>query len=923
MPQSWTPNIATVPRLFIITIASLLVTAACTQPPSPTPTPNIEATVQAAVQKALPTATNTPEPDLQATVHAGIVGTMEVLASTPSPTPIPPPTNTPTPLPTNTATPTQTPVPTPTETPTPSPTATLTPTPTATPTNTPTPEPTATRTPNPTATSLPDNTQALVDQAGASVVRIEGTTSSGSGFIVDAKGHILTNHHIVDGQPSLTVVFANGTRLTPRIIASDPSRDITLLKISAFGILALPFATQIREGDVVVALGYPLDPQGTMTVTTGTVSDFRNFAGVPYVQTDAATDPGNSGGPLINTNGEIVGMNTSVRQDISGQDHSAQDIGFAITSTILKTRLEVMKSGQISGPTPTPAPARSPTPLPTKTPIPTATPQPDASFELADIVEQARAGVVRIEGPTSSGSGFVVDPDGYILTNEHVINGQSRLTVVFDNGTRRTATIVAPDAARDIALLKVTASRILTVLPFAKSVRVGDKVLALGYPLGYQLGDDMTASDGIVSSLRTYSGVSYIQTNAAINPGNSGGPLINTKGEVVGMNTSSIDESRSGRPVEGIGFAIKFDVLASRLNVMKAGGVPTPTPGPAVIATLPPQFVYGPTSGSIEHNTRDGFVDTYQTDISVADAVIEARFFNPYSAQDGGWSSGFIFRKTGQNIVHIVVISSDGAWHHYLRTGNVDTEQDLAAEYSSHINTSRNGSNHIRIISRESEGWLFINGAFIATLELSGLTDPGTVSAIGSYFQNDGIDGKSTRFENFTIKSLRQVYGPREGSIEHDPDDGFIEEHETYTRQADGIIEARFSNPYSSSEGDWSNGFIIRDTDTNAFHAIIIEEDGYWNHRLRLNTLDDSQELATRYSNIISTARNSSNHIRVIALGDQGWLFINGVYVDALDLSGLTEPGYVSAVVSYFTGDGVAGYSTRFEDFTIWSADGR
>ena len=392
----------------LIAVAFLLV--ACSQPPPPEPTADIGATVQAAVEKALPTATFTPEPDLQATVHAGIAGTMEVLASTPSPTPVPEPiatltplptqshiptptpaptpTDTATPIPTNTPTPTHTPIPTPTDTPTPIPTLTpvptdtptpestatptslptdtptplptdsATPSPTDTPTPLPTPTPIPTDTPEPTATSLPDTTLALADvieRARAGVVRIEGTTSSGSGFVVDADGYILTNEHAINGQPRLSVVFDNGAILTGRVIASDATRDIALLKVTAAGSLTvLPFATQVREGEEVVALGHPLNLGGNMTVTKGIVSAFRSDQGISYIQTDAAINPGNSGGPLLNALGEIVGMNTSVLRDIQGTDYSAQGIGFAIKFDVLVDRFTAMKVGESAIPTPTP-----------------------------------------------------------------------------------------------------------------------------------------------------------------------------------------------------------------------------------------------------------------------------------------------------------------------------------------------------------------------------------------------------------------------------------------------------------------------------------------------------------------------------------------------------------------------------------------
>ena len=574
--------------------------------------------------------------------------------------------------------------------------------------------------------------------------------------------------------------------------------------------------------------------------------------------------------------------------------------------------------------TPTPISTNTPTPTftPTHTSVPTATPtsaptpKPITSLDLADLVEKVRSGVVRIEGTIGSGTGFIVDPAGYILTNEHVISTDTRLTVVLDNGTRLTPEVIESDAVRDIALLKVDPPRPLTVLPFAVSVREGEEVVALGHPL--DLGRNMTITKGIVSALRTVGSVSYVQTDAAINPGNSGGPLLNLKGEVVGMNTAGREDA------EGIGFAIKFDVLNSRLTAMKSGksSHPTPIPTPRAIATQTLGYVFGPESGSIDHDPHDGLIDIYPTDISLSDQVIEGRFFNPYSRQDGDWSSGFMFRSGRFNKFHIVVVNSNGAWYHYLRTGDVETQQDLAAEYSSNIDTTRYGSNHIRIIAKGTKGWLFINGEFMSTLNLSGLTGSGNVSAVGSYFKGHGVAGKSTRFEDFTIRELVSGYGPRDGSIKHDPEDGFIDTYRTYLSSlTDGIIEATFFNPYATDLGNWSSGFTFRAGYSNEFHLTAVHSSGSWYHTLRTGDIETQQDLAQQYSDHIATGPDESNHIRIVALGDEGWLFINDSYIDKLDLSGLNQAGSISAIGGYFTNDGIAGYSTRFQDFTIWSAD--
>ena len=581
----------------------------------------------------------------------------------------------------------------------------------------------------------------------------------------------------------------------------------------------------------------------------------------------------------------------------------------------------VPASGAASTPTPTATP--TPTHGTGSTVVATATPTPTAmgantgaSAEIADMVSRVRAGVVRIVGPTASGSGFVVDADGYVLTNEHVVAGQPRVTVVFEDGTRLSARVVAADAPRDIALLKVEPTRSLTVLPLATGTREGEEVVALGYPLN--LGASVTVTTGIVSALRTFNGVSYVQTDAAINPGNSGGPLLNLRGEVVGMNTS-VRRQIQGQDfdAQGIGFAIRFDVLAVRLTAMRSGSFSTPTPVPRRSGSI-----FGPASGSMEHDPDDGFLPTYEGGVDVANFVAEATFTAPHSSSEGSWSSGFLVRRTGQNIGHVVIIHSSGRWRHYLRTGDPDDDQVIRQGQSSAIRTNGIATNHIRVVALDDAGWLFINGNYESDLDLSGLTDSGSIRLLGAWFQGDEMAGGSTPYSDFTVRALRKEYGPRDGSIEHDPDDGFIDDHETSASLADGIIEARFLNPYSAQEGSWSSGFLIRDGTFNEFHAVVFNDSGRWYHGLRTGDAENEREMARGTSSHISTSSSGSNHVRIIAIGGEGWLFVNGALVSKLDLSGLLEAGTVSAVGSYFSGHGIAGEATTFEGLTIWSADG-
>ncbi len=172
----------------------------------------------------------------------------------------------------------------------------------------------------------------------------------------------------------------------------------------------------------------------------------------------------------------------------------------------------------------------------------------------------------------SLGSGLIVAPDGYILTNNHVVENASKISVKLEDGREMDATVVGTDAQTDLAILKVKAAN-LPVLPLAKSdqIQVGDWVLAFGSPFGLE----KTMTAGIISAKGRVIGAgpydNFIQTDAAINPGNSGGPLVNLKGEVVGINTMIASQSGG---FQGVGFAIP-SVMAADVygQIVKSGKV--------------------------------------------------------------------------------------------------------------------------------------------------------------------------------------------------------------------------------------------------------------------------------------------------------------------------------------------------------------
>jgi S1-C subfamily serine protease len=169
---------------------------------------------------------------------------------------------------------------------------------------------------------------------------------------------------------------------------------------------------------------------------------------------------------------------------------------------------------------------------------------------------------------TIVGSGVIIERDGQILTNAHVVDGAASLSVTLDSGSKATAKVMGLDPVLDLALLRVEASGPLPTARLGDSsgVKVGDEVVAIGNPIGL----DQTMTRGIVSGLnRTLPGISdepMIQTDAPINPGNSGGPLVDRCGQVIGINTLISEDAQS------IGFAVPINAAKSVLRELRENG---------------------------------------------------------------------------------------------------------------------------------------------------------------------------------------------------------------------------------------------------------------------------------------------------------------------------------------------------------------
>ncbi len=281
----------------------------------------------------------------------------------------------------------------------------------------------------------------------------------------------------------------------------------------------------------------------------------------------------------------------------------------------------------------------------------------------------------------SSGSGFIITQDGYIVTNHHVVSGASSVTVTLHDGREYPATVVGSDSDYDVAVLKINATDLQPVtLGNSSSVNVGDSVLAIGNPLGELT---FSMSQGIVSCCDRAINVdgtpfNMIQVDASINPGNSGGPLMNLYGEVVGI-VSAKYSSYSDTTVEGLGFAIPIgDVQAIITDIMENGQV-TDKPSFGITAgtmteQMAAQYQIEQKSGAFVYSVNKGGAGE-KAGLRMGDVITKVDSTDIASMED--LTAAKKGHKAGDTVT--VTYFRDGSSHTTSLTFDVkadDTEQD-------------------------------------------------------------------------------------------------------------------------------------------------------------------------------------------------------------------------------------------------------
>ncbi|PIN09073.1 Serine protease [Handroanthus impetiginosus] len=342
---------------------------------------------------------------------------------------------------------------------------------------------------------------------------LEVPQGSGSGFVWDMQGHVVTNYHVIRGASDLKVTLADQSIYDAKVVGFDQDKDVALLRIDApkdkLRPIPIGVSADLLVGQKVYAIGNPFGLDHTLT--TGVISGLRReissaATGRPIqdvIQTDAAINPGNSGGPLLDSSGNLIGINTAIYSP--------------------------------SG--------------------------------------------------ASSGVGFSIPVDtGHVVTNYHVIRGASDLKVTLADQSIYDAKVVGFDQDKEVALLRIDAPKDkLRPIPIGVSadLLVGQKVYAIGNPFGL----DHTLTTGVISGLRREISSAatgrpiqdVIQTDAAINPGNSGGPLLDSSGNLIGINTAIYSPSGAS---SGVGFSIPVDTVGGIVDqLIRFGKVTRPILG--------------------------------------------------------------------------------------------------------------------------------------------------------------------------------------------------------------------------------------------------------------------------------------------------------------------------------------------------------
>lgn len=556
------------------------------------------------------------------------------------------------------------------------------------------------------------------------------------------------------------------------------------------------------------------------------------------------------------------------------------------------------------------------------------------------MTELARDSVVEIFASRSTGTGWIyrVDRNGkaWILTNEHVIRGARTVTVrLSGTGGSRTGTIVGQDEIRDLAVLTICCNSRWEALPTVATNRVdvGSDVAVLGFP-GGRIGQDLAVTRGIVSSFGFHdeSRSWLIQTDAAINPGNSGGPMLNARGQVVGI----VSSRRDPVTAENIGFAISMRTVEQELDYLEVGRTvqASPTPRPTRVPTVGPStsgvtgvLAHDPDSGSIGCSSSR-YSNTVISN-NTTDSAAYLRFEVPNVRQ---WSIGFLYHDpaTGgtTDTATVVYANPDGDLFasHWVRVDGEDVGKDELEFISAHELMDGAGQTNELSFRTSSKGSVLRLNDFIFEIPDSNLLRKAGMSQICVGFWSDENAPYTIRYSN--LRTQFELDGAS-GVLNNDGiDDGQIDCPEgghslsvLSSRAIDIWSIFDFATPVTDSK--WSIGILYHNV-ADFESATLLYSNGpyrlgarHWSHSDGVWEYPDEKFVTVERRLLKSPG--SSNTIEMESTANGTWLRLNGEKVLAIGSADLRRRSGHAQICVGFHNDESEPYTIRFSNLWVWA----
>lgn len=327
---------------------------------------------------------------------------------------------------------------------------------------------------------------------------------------------------------------------------------------------------------------------------------------------------------------------------------------------------------------------------------------------------------------------------------------------------------------------------------------------------------------------------------------------------------------------------------------------------------IPP--VFGPENGELPHQLDD-FIETYYVEADLRDFIIQSSFSVPFTALEGIWDIGYIFRQTEGDDAMRLVVRSNGYWSLNNRVG---TEDNFIVEgnISAFLNLRTSQINTMTLITHGDRGYFLFNGNFVSVLDLSNNDNAGDIALGTGFYTDDEREGATTAFTDFAIWAQEPDFGPAAGTLEH-LDDGFIESFAAAVRLTNFVADATFINPYAgTADQSWDAGFAFRELDSGDQFWIVADSTNYWGLIDRAD--DEDNFLQEGETDLLNLGANEENRLTLITWNEQGYFLINDELVTTLDLSNRVAAGDVSVITAFFIENEVPGTVTGYEAFTIW-----